>query len=137
MDALPLFDRSRVSIDTVDQLTVYEDGEPQPHVHNGQLAQQGRDAWTYIHTSEDDPETTLQRFEAMIPNYGCDCPRNYQRIKEQNPPDLSSRDALWVWGVMLHNLVNEKLAAAGDRTKRVLSIAEARAIWNRPEPAVA
>lgn len=101
------------------------------------IAQQGRDAWTYIHTSDDDPETTLQRFEAMIPNYGCDCPHNYQRIKEQNPPDLSSRDALWAWGVMLHNLVNEKLAAAGDRTKRVLSIAEARAIWNRPEPIAA
>ncbi len=93
-----------------------------------QNAEQGRKAWDYIHTSNESPEIVLQKFEAMIPSYGCGCQNKYLRIKKDFPPDMTDSDSLWRWGWFVHNLVNEKLG------KPLIDLEEARRIWNRPQP---
>lgn len=98
--------------------------EKQKHLRE----EQGREAWIYLHTTDDDPETAIVKFEAMIPSYGCTCKSDYAKIKEQHPFDCSSPDAFFVFGVSLHNAVNRKL------NKPELPLDEARRIWNRPEP---
>jgi hypothetical protein len=103
-------------------------------VFAAQLAQQGRAAWAYLHTSEETPDVIVPKFEAMIPSYGCSCRNDYEKIKTDHPFDYSSPDAFFVSTVVLHNLVNQKLIDAGDTTKQIMSIEEARQVWNRPAP---
>lgn len=77
-----------------------------------------------------DPEWFAE-WEKRIPNAGCACYTNYLKLKERWQPDFSSPDALFVSGVILHNLVNEKLIFEGDTKKSIVSLEEARRIWNR------
>jgi hypothetical protein len=97
---------------------------------------QGRKAWEAIHSFVgDDPEKfLLEVFETLIPSYGCLCKADYHEYKRNHPPDFSSPEAFFLWGVNLHNWVNFKLIEAGDTAKRVVPLEESREIWNRPEP---
>jgi hypothetical protein len=100
--------------------------------HSAAVIERGRKAWDAIHSyTGDDPKTFLRTFEATIPNYGCSCMRDYREYKAANPPDFSSPEAFFAWGVDLHNWVNEKLIASGDTTKRKFTIEEARNQWRR------
>ncbi len=92
--------------------------------------QQGREAWAALHSYDGcDPLWVKKTFERMIPNAGgCTCKSDYKKILEQHPFNFSSPDAFFVSGVRLHNAVNEKLG------KSVMSLDEARILWNRPAP---
>jgi hypothetical protein len=83
--------------------------------------------WKVLHEyGGSDPHWHIE-WEATIPRYGCSCRANYDQYKAANPPDFSSPNAYWLWGVHLHNWVNRKLG------KTELTIEEALAIWRRED----
>jgi hypothetical protein len=106
-------------------------GPIKPPVHKIKTKEErGREAWQYIHTTNDEPKKALAKFESMIP---CgDYKAGYKAIKDQFPPDFTDADSFWRWGWFVHNLVNEKLITVGDKTKRVISLEEAKQLWTKP-----
>lgn len=83
----------------------------------------GEPPWTRLHTYRGCDPVWLAEWELSIPGYGCQCRRDYAIYKASTPPDFSSPEALWLWGVELHNWVNRKLG------KPELTIEEARKLW--------
>jgi hypothetical protein len=90
---------------------------PPEFVHSGTLA------WLSLHSYEGCDEAWLLEWEKTIPSAGCGCHSGYLLLKEEFPPDFSSSDAFFAWGVALHNGVNRKLG------KQELSLEEARLLW--------
>lgn len=90
-----------------------------PQIHIEQSIQ----CWAKIHSYTGCEKDWLEEWEKTIP---CGvCAAGYAEFKQENPPDFSSPEALWLWGVGLHNWINTKLL------KPVVSIEEARRIWGR------
>ena len=89
---------------------------------NERTVQQGRFAWSKLHSYRGCDPQWLDIWQYLIPAR-CDCKDGYQKIIEEYPPDFSSPDAFFAWGVALHNAVNRKLG------KPELTIEEARKIW--------
>lgn len=86
-------------------------------------------AWHYLHAYRGcDPEW-LAKWERIIPSGRCNCKAGYRDILKDYPPDFSSPEAFFEWGVRLHNAVNQKLIDQGDTTKRIVSLEEAYSIW--------
>jgi len=96
----------------------------------GQKAEQGRKAWNALHSyAGDDPKAFVRDvFEPMIPS-GCGCNKGYRKILELFAWDFTSPEAFFESGVELHNLVNAKLIAEGDTTKRIVTLDEAYSLW--------
>jgi hypothetical protein len=94
------------------------------------LIEAGRKAWTALHSYQgDDPKTFFyQVFLPMVPSYGCSCRKDFDKILEQFPPDFSSPETFFHWGVFVHNLVNEKLG------KPIMDHDEARKLWQGDKP---
>jgi hypothetical protein len=94
------------------------------------IAKAGQRAWSLIHRYRGCDPVFFEAWMAWVPQ-GCSCKSDLsQRIKD-HPPDFSSAEAFFEWGVDLHNWVNEKLLANGDTTKRTFTIEEARNQWRR------
>ena len=87
-------------------------------------AKQGNFAWSKLHAYRGCDPQWLDIWQYLIPAR-CDCKDGYQRILEEFPPDFSSPDAFFAWGVALHNAVNSKL------DKPQITIEEARTIWRQ------
>lgn len=85
-------------------------------------AKQGRFAWQKLHSYTGCDPQWLDIWQYLIPQR-CDCKEGYQKILEQFPPDFTSPDAFFAWGVSLHNAVNRKLE------KPEITIDQAYAIW--------
>jgi len=83
--------------------------------------------WIPLHDGTVKDAESLLKWEAVIPGYGCKCRKDYLAYKAENPPDFSSEESLWLWGVALHNWVNRKLG------KPELTIDQAKAIWRQPD----
>lgn len=81
--------------------------------------------WIPLHDGTVKDAESLLKWEAVIPGYGCKCRKDYATYKAENPPDFSSEESLWLWGVALHNAVNAKLG------KPQITIDEARKIWRQ------
>ena len=81
--------------------------------------------WVPLHDGTVKDLESLLKWEAVIPGYGCKCRKDYIEYKSENPPDFSSPESLWLWGVALHNWVNRKL------DKPEITIEEARKIWSQ------
>ena len=92
---------------------------------------QGREAWRQLHTKTD---PTTEWFETewkpLIPQ-GCGCAGSANQLLDQNPPRFDSPEEFFVWTVEYHNAVNQKLINQGDTTKKIVSLEEAKQIWNR------
>ena len=81
--------------------------------------------WTPLHNGTVVDALSLANWELQIPQYGCQCKKDYATYKAENPPDYSTSESLWLWGVALHNWVNRKLG------KPEITIEDARKIWSR------
>jgi len=81
--------------------------------------------WIGLHDGTVRDATSLAKWELQIPQYGCACKKDYAIYKAENPPDFSSPESLWLWGIALHNWVNRKL------NKPEITIEEARKIWSQ------
>ena len=81
--------------------------------------------WIFLHDGSIKTIEQLTEWEPLIPHYGCACKRFYDEWKAANPPDFSSPEAFFAWGVNLHNAVNAKLE------REQVTIDEACRIWKR------
>lgn len=87
-------------------------------------AKQGQFAWSLLHRYRGCDPQWLELWVYFIPQR-CDCKDGYQKILEELPPDFSSPEAFFAWGVRLHNAVNAKLG------KPEITIEEAYSIWRK------
>jgi hypothetical protein len=85
-------------------------------------AKQGRFAWSKLHEYRGCDPQWLDLWVHFIPSR-CDCRDGFQHILKDLPPDFSSPEAFFAWGVRLHNAVNAKLG------KPQITIDEAYSIW--------
>ncbi len=80
-------------------------------------------AWTFLHRYDGCDPAWLKSWEGIIPRGRCDCKTGYLEILKDYPPDFSSPEAFFAWGVTLHNAVNRKLG------KPEMTLEEARKLW--------
>lgn len=83
--------------------------------------------WKDLHSGIVCDQPSLESWELRIPAYGCACRKDYMLYKASTPPDFTSAESLWLWGVNLHNHVNRKLG------KPELTVEEARLQWSRSD----
>jgi hypothetical protein len=83
--------------------------------------------WAGLHNGSIVDAEGLAAWESTIPQYECGCRAFYAKHKAANPPDFSSPEAFFAWGVNLHNAVNRKLG------KPELTIEEALSIWRKTD----
>ena len=83
--------------------------------------------WIAVHNGSIRDFKGLNEWELTIPQYECNCRRFYAEWKAANPPDFSSPEAFFAWGVALHNAVNAKLG------KPEITIDEAYSIWRKSD----
>jgi hypothetical protein len=83
--------------------------------------------WILLHDGSIKTIEQLTEWELLIPQYGCSCKRFYAEWKAANPPDFTSPEAFFAWGVRLHNAVNAKLS------KPEITIEEACSIWRKSD----
>jgi hypothetical protein len=88
--------------------------------------QAGRLAWAKLHGYRGCDPQWLDIWQYLIPQR-CDCKDGYQRILAEMPPDFTSPEAFFAWGVALHNAVNAKLG------KQQITIDEAYKIWRKSD----
>ena len=88
--------------------------------------QAGRLAWSKLHSYTGCDPQWLDIWQYLIPQR-CDCKDGYQRILAEMPPDFTSPEAFFAWGVALHNAVNAKLG------KQQITIDEAYKIWRKSD----
>lgn len=93
---------------------------------NERTAKQGRFAWSLLHNYRGCDPQWLELWVYFIPAR-CDCKDGYQKILEVMPPDFSSPEAFFAWGVRLHNAVNAKLG------KPEITLDEAYSIWRNSD----
>jgi hypothetical protein len=91
-----------------------------------QKAKQGQFAWAKLHGYTGCDPQWLDIWQYLIPAR-CDCKDGYQRILAEMPPDYTSPEAFFAWGVRLHNAVNAKLG------KPEITIDEAYSIWRKSD----
>jgi hypothetical protein len=89
-------------------------------------AKQGRFAWSLLHGYRGCDPQWLELWVYFIPSR-CDCRDGFQHILKDLPPDFSSPEAFFAWGVRLHNAVNAKLG------KPQITIDEAYSIWRKSD----
>ena len=83
--------------------------------------------WARLHDGSILSKRDLLEWELTIPQYECGCRAFYAKYKADNPPDFSTPEAFFAWGVALHNAVNRKLG------KPELTIEEALSIWRNSD----
>ena len=83
--------------------------------------------WIALHDGSIVDAAGLAAWELTIPQYECGCRRFYAEYKMATPPDFTSPEAFFAWGVALHNAVNRKLG------KPELTIDEAISIWRKSD----
>lgn len=88
---------------------------------------QGNFAWSLLHKYTGCDPQWFELWQYFIPNR-CDCKAGYQKILESLPPDFSSPDAFFAWGVELHNAVNKKIE------RQEMQIDQAKANWRNIRP---
>ena len=101
------------------------DASKQAEMMRKRLESQGRFVWSKLHGYRGCDPQWLEIWEYLIPKFGCSCTNDYQAYKASTPPDFTSPESLWLWGVALHNHVNRKLG------KPELTVDEARLQWSR------
>ena len=83
--------------------------------------------WIALHNGSIRNADDLAEWEKTIPQYECGCRAFYAKYKADNPPDFSTPEAFFAWGVALHNAVNRKLG------KPELTVTEALSIWRNTD----
>ena len=112
--------------------TITMTGDPPPTISQAEVQQrrqdkankQGKFAWSKLHAYTGCDPQWLDIWQYLIPAR-CDCKDGYQQILGELPPDFTTPEAFFRWGVALHNAVNRKLG------KPELTYEEALSIWRK------
>lgn len=89
------------------------------------VAYQGRRAWSFLHRYRGCDPVFFEMWINFIPSQ-CSCKEDFKLILKDYPPDFSSPDAFFEWGVFIHNQVNIKLG------KPTFTLEEAKKLWQTP-----
>ena len=101
---------------------------PEPRITiSGVVIESRPNPWVPVHDGSIKDEKDLASWELTIPQYECGCRAFYAQYKADDPPDFSSPEAFFAWGVNLHNSVNRKLG------KPELTYEEALSIWRKDD----
>lgn len=101
---------------------------PEPRITiSGVVIERRPNPWIALHNGSIRNADDLAEWEKTIPQYECGCRAFYAKYKADNPPDFTSPEAFFAWGVALHNAVNRKLG------KPELTITEALSIWRNTD----
>lgn len=101
---------------------------PEPRITiSGVVIERRPKPWIALHNGSIRNADDLAEWEKIIPQYECGCRAFYAKYKMDNPPDFTSPEAFFAWGVELHNAVNRKLG------KPELTIEEALSIWRKDD----
>ena len=101
---------------------------PEPRITiSGVVIESRPNPWVPVHDGSIKDEKDLASWELTIPQYECGCRAFYAQYKADNPPDFTSPEAFFRWGVNLHNSVNRKLG------KPELTYEEALSIWRKDD----
>ena len=101
---------------------------PEPRITiSGVVIERRPNAWIALHNGSIFHAAGLSEWESSIPQYECGCRAFYAKYKAEMPPDFTSPEAFFRWGVNLHNAVNRKLG------KHELTIDEALSIWRKDD----
>lgn len=87
------------------------------------LHKAGQFAWSLLHKYRGCDPQWIELWEYFIPAGSCNCKEGYKAILKDYPPDFSSPEAFFAWGVALHNAVNRKIG------KPEMTLDEARKLW--------
>jgi hypothetical protein len=68
-----------------------------------------RNLHSYKYTTEQEAKIFYELWILTIPSYGCSCKSHWAAITKNFPPDFSSSEAFFKWGVDAHNKVNDRL----------------------------
>lgn len=97
-----------------------------------ETVRRGNAAWTALHSyrgsTPQERAEFLSHWETTIPSSSCGCSESYQRYRHDDPPNFESDYAFFVWGVRMHNKVNEKLQ------RKQWSVAFAIQQWKLTQP---
>lgn len=85
----------------------------------------GRESWTFKHSYFGCNPQWHELWKTTIPKADCLCSEDYAKLEAEYPPDFSSPENYFAWGVFIHNKVNEKLG------KAQMSLETAKIVWNR------
>jgi hypothetical protein len=85
--------------------------------------------WRPLHEYRGCDRDWLARWVAGIPSAGCRCAAGYQAFIATDPPDFSSPEALFAWGIRLHNWVNAKINSERNESRRIYSLEDAYREW--------
>ena len=88
---------------------------------------QGRASWELKHSYLGCDPSWHELWELTIPSSSCSCSIDYAKLKQENPPDFSSPEKYFLWGHLIHNLVNTKLE------KPLVTLEDAIKLWNRTD----
>ena len=89
----------------------------------------GSFAWSTLHYYRGCDPKWLLLWERLIPSGSCGCKAGYKAILSTHPPDFSSSEAFFAWGVALHNAVNEKINSERGESRKLWTVEEARKHW--------
>jgi hypothetical protein len=117
-----------------DEVFVVENVEPTPEV---QIVQdeiqrkkeiQGREVWknlhSYVFKSPKDAQFFYEFWQLTIPSFGCSCKSHWAELVKEFPPDFSSAESFFKWGVDAHNKVNERLGKSQFSYKDAVTLYE-------------
>jgi hypothetical protein len=92
-----------------------------------------RTPWHLLHEYRGcDPEW-LARWERIIPTGRCNCKEGYREILKNYPPDFTSPDAFFWWGIQLHNAVNAKINSERGESRKLYTLEEAYSEWRQDD----
>lgn len=82
-----------------------------------QRQSEGAKAWEVLHCREPEGEHNPDRelawleseWEPLIPRFDCACSEFYSDYKIKHPPAFATPESRFLWGLELHNAVNQKL----------------------------
>lgn len=100
--------------------------EHQDAIFTSSTMEYTRSLWKALHTYKYiNKEETEKWFKEWLKKIPCgDCKTHFARILEDFPTDFSSNKSFFVWGVDIHNKVNERLQ------KLKISLEEAILLWD-------
>jgi hypothetical protein len=102
-----------------------------------QRAQGGREAWRELHCYlGNDLNWLAGIWEPQIPKFGCSCEEFYREIKRLYPPDYSTPESAFAWGVRLHNRINEKLGKPEFTVQQAMERWRPHLAWATDQPTI-
>lgn len=96
-----------------------------PEVASSNSKDQGRAAWTALHTMQQPTPDKLTTWLDTVPSYSCKCREFATQYIKDSPPPYDDQAAFFEWGWRFHDAVDQK---TGDQR---MTLDEAKGFWHQ------